>query len=157
MVPAACVSGTLMAFITPTFNLTANYWTRPQWLTTWPGVVAAPSLALFAAAVRGLERAPVQGGIGFGIAYPVQILCAKGTNVQGPTFDHADTMLDWPIIEIPSGSSQFYFVVQVADVAKGYPNEYRSVWCYPAQNAKGADLAARPGYPWVPPWPVPYT
>src|SRR6266567_219241 len=126
-----------MAFIVPTFNLTANYWSRPTWLTTWPISIAAPDLANFPCAIRALERAPDLSGIGFGAAYPTQLLAPKLTDLRGPSLDHPDTMLDWPIIEVPSGSSQYYFLLQVADVAKGYSNEYRLAWLYSAQGAHG--------------------
>lgn len=61
---------------------------------------------------------------------------------------HTDVRAIWPsgfgdVVELPAGSRRYYDIVDVEDVAKGFPNEFRIAAVTVTTNV-------------TPPWPVPY-
>jgi hypothetical protein len=105
-----------MAFTVPTFNLTCNVYTNP-----WPPT--APRLAAQACALAA-GRIMRQWSNGYSpeqvLGMYVSLLLPALTDIR----DSANAS-DWDIVECPAGTGRWYYVVQVEDVGKGYPNEYR--------------------------------
>jgi hypothetical protein len=119
----------------PTFPLIANIWHTGSILTGPPDVIVQAQLHVGVQhrQIAGLS-APDQGLITRFIYLP------KATDVRPIWAGGAD------IIECPAGSSHFYLVDDVDDVAKGFLNEFR-VACVVA-------TILTPGRT---PWPVPFT
>jgi hypothetical protein len=82
---------------------------------------------------------------------------AKGFDIREPNFGTSEWAYWCEIVEVPSSSSRFFFVVGVSDQAKGFGNEYRSALLLPTNIQNSAAFAAgNPHHPYTPPWPTPY-
>ena len=151
-----CFYGAPMAFMPPTLNTTCNVWRRSTWLATWPLSIATPDLALLPCQLRGLEKPPVISGLSYGPVPLEALIVAKGTDLRAPFRASNEVSLDPDIVEVPSGSSRWYFGLDVVDVAKGFTNEYRLQYLVSTVVSEGTIYSGRVGWPWVPAWPVPY-
>jgi len=90
-----------------------------------------------------------QTGVIFGNAvYPggTSVLCPPGTDIRDVSCSaRAD------LVEIPSGSGRWYLIADVDDVAKGFPNEYRSANLWKVFGGNGTTLLNFPA--WLAPIP----
>ena len=101
-----------MSFAVPTFNLLTNIWHS----TTNPP--AAPSLVVDANLQYARhDKVEIFNGQAGSVMY---LLTPKLTDIRGVWEG-----IPSDIVECPAGTSRFYFVLQVDDVGKGFPNEYR--------------------------------
>lgn len=107
-----------MAYKTPTFNLTANYWHAGGPPYPPPGQPLGTPCQL-----RMYRTAFMMTANTLGSPSTIAVLVPKGTDVRSAKISGgaADTF------EIPAGSRRFYAVLAVDDVAKGFLNEYRMV------------------------------
>jgi hypothetical protein len=122
-----------MAFVLPTFNLTANLYTGAA--STWP-VTAVP----FASPAR-------LSGIKCCIVFPVTPIGYSISGLTAQPFFVCASMILFPAltdvrgltspgvtadgIECPAGSHRWYGVVGIEDRGKGHPNEHRVAVCFP--------------------------
>jgi hypothetical protein len=110
-----------MAFRIPTFNLTCNIWTDWTNQPIYP-IVAAPRLSLVPCQLREMRTAFL-ATTGQGM-YMLLVL-PKGTDLRGGN-RFTGVFVSGDAVEVPSGSGRFYECDAVDDVAKGFPNEYRT-------------------------------
>jgi len=114
-----------MAFTLPDFNLSANLWTRGVNVLNPPRVVTPCFLTIGRRVVSGTDSQTFSGatsGVGIDMLYR-NMGCPARTDIRGSWFPGGgDT------VEVPAGSSMFYTAQDVADVARGHPNEYRFAW-----------------------------
>lgn len=144
-----------MAFIVPTFNIQCNIWRHTQWVTTWPPIVAAPSIANQDCQLRGYTKNLTVNP--FVIASNLEeLVLPKGTDIRGPALNTTEYEFWMEVVEVPSGSGRYYLVLAVADQAKGFSNEYRSAAITPTWTYEGTVYNAYPHWPWTPAWPTPY-
>ena len=101
-----------MAFNLPDFHLNADVFDGP-----WSGAppTAAPRLSITCQSTPNkVDRTFADNSL----------KCPSGTDVR----DFYAGGLGLPdVVELPAGTGTFYEVVEVVDVAKNYPNEYRFV------------------------------
>jgi hypothetical protein len=136
-----------MPFTVPNFNLPVSIFDRPASLLTAPPTVPRASTVCNLTPGRRVQPAfpdvsdsSVQ--IYLGTAF---LLLPAGTDIRDLVCvgDSCD------ILEVPSLSGRWYTVLTVDDVAKGFPNEYRT-----AMIAKlGPPRFFHPGYFWPVPMP----
>jgi hypothetical protein len=145
-----------MAFIPPTFNLVCDIWRNAQWRANWPLFTAAPTivnqpcqLRVGSLRVNALVNSQEGGNLS-------ELLVPALTDVRQANFQTSDFPAWYDVVECPSGSSRFFFIVAVTDVAKGFSNEYRVAVVEPSVEWESAIYAGRPLYPYAPPWPLPY-
>lgn len=103
----------------PDFNLSCNIWWDKQ-ATDTPGGLGGPDVV----SICNLQFGKKIGGM---INLGMWILLPALTDVRG-NWGWLPAMTD--VIELPAGSGRYYVVVDVDDVSKGFPTEYRvaSVW-----------------------------
>lgn len=117
-----------MGFRTPSFNLVCNIWTRSD---AGPGprtaAPAAPPRLSPACQLRAAGKQSTAQDDQKWWAFAAELLLPAGTDVRDDfTIDPGLAVADQPdLVEVPAGSGRWYTVVQVDDVAKGFPNEYR--------------------------------
>jgi hypothetical protein len=145
-----------MAFIVPTFNLTCNIWSRATWGATSPTPIPPPDYPNVPCQLRADMKA--QGNVYlFDFLWQAEyLLVPAGTDLRIP--DYATNIdFDSPdIVEVPSGSSRWYFLVYTFDVAKGFSNEYRVGVLISTQGARSGRYSTMANYPFTPPWVTPY-
>jgi hypothetical protein len=140
----------LMAFRPPRFNLLANLWRSAS-------VTAPPTSQFHANLSPGrrtmLSTSPVAAAAWFAQAPQsgdvVELLCPALTDIRG-----AQAVGVTDVVEVPAGSSRYYFVFFADDVAKGFPNEYRLAFLRQIDFALSAQWTAATGFT-APAWPVP--
>jgi hypothetical protein len=145
-----------MPFIVPTFNSTCNIWHATTWNATWPGVVNAPDLLNRPCQLRASKNVSNAGTTFLASAVLLELVILKGTDIRNPTFGTAEYAYWMDRVEVPSGSSSWYFVVGVGDIAKGFTNEYRQALLVPSTVIEGAYYNFNANWPYFPAWPVPY-
>lgn len=98
----------------PQFPLTANIWRSGNATTNPPNVITPAQLHV------GVQHRQL-----FGLATQCEqsitrfIYTPKGTDIRPFWFNTPDT------VEIPAGSGRYYTCMDVDDVARGFPNEFR--------------------------------
>jgi hypothetical protein len=115
-----------MAFRPPVFNLTCRVWrwyAGPYTSTHAGGVDSLCQLRYYRTGAAASE-AYAQAGL-IGIALPAR------TDIR-PNNDWG-VGINGDIVECPKGSGRFYEAQFVDDVARGFSNEYRLVFCTHAQ------------------------
>jgi len=128
-----------MSITGPTLNLVCNIFKQHDLSTGPPTAVPTyPNVEC------NLQFGKKTHGQTFGGHY---ILLPKGTDVQDRTNTTPQTV---DLIECPSGSQRFYVVVEVDDVSKGFPTEYRTAECEHAHESADASYESA----WL--WPTPY-
>jgi hypothetical protein len=145
-----------MPFIVPTFNLLCNVWVRANWDAGGPGFGNPPNFANAPCALRFDQKAAYFAGTSFTTVFLDTLIVPAGADLQFPAYNGANTFQDPDIVEVPSGSNKWYFIMDVHDAAKGYSNEYRLAFILAGQAVTGTRLATAAGYPWGPVWPTPY-
>jgi hypothetical protein len=145
-----------MAFIVPTFNLAGNYWRRSTWGVHLPGVIPPPDIALFPCQLR-INATPFVGTVISSLFMRLdQLLVPKLTDFRFAARTSADFILETDILEVPSGSSRFYYLATINDVAKGFPNEYREALIIGSNTYDNAWADGLLGGQVTPRWPIPY-
>lgn len=128
-----------MSFRLPTFNVAVNVWktasissaTPPSGPPDLAGILANVSLGRRVTSGPDVTRTGnLLGGVGIDVFYRI-VMFPAATDVRGPLQDPTFAGLA-SAIEIPAGSGAYYFVSDVADMAKGFPNEHRVCWCIPS-------------------------
>lgn len=116
-----------MGFRTPSFILLCRFWSRSA-VPAGPVITAnlgPPRLT----GVHCQLRAPgklstAQDELNYWI-FGCELLLPAGTDVRD-NFSWDGVAMNKPdLVEVPEGSERYYTIVQVDDVAKGFPNEYR--------------------------------
>jgi hypothetical protein len=130
-----------LAYRVPNFNLTCDIWTGVVALPGSTPPVGPPRLSAVDCALVYGQRVNVAstGGTSFA-GVPLLSMCLllpKGTDIRGPQ----DVSLFPDLVECPSASGRYYWVVFVDDIGKGWPNEHRT-----------ASVFALVGT-WTPPYP----
>ena len=131
-----------MGFRVPTFNLVCNVWSRAD-VPAGPvdiGTLPAPRIADLACQLRNWGKLSTgQDELNYWI-FGSELLVEAGTDLRD-NFSWDGVAINKPdFVEVPAGSGRGYTIVQVDDVAKGFPNEYRVAIIF--KNAK---------------WPIPAT
>jgi hypothetical protein len=127
-----------MAFSLPTFNLSVNVWhglaagsTPPFGPPSISGLLVNFSLGRRVLSGTDSRSVGIGPGTGVGIDVLFRIMMAPaGTDLRSVWQDPAQSCGDY--VEAPAGSGAFYIVQDVADMAKGFPNEHRLAWVTPA-------------------------
>jgi hypothetical protein len=109
-----------MGFRLPTFNIMANLWKNPN----------DPSFGPPDVAVGCQLRAPGKQSVSLttdplaptSLLVEWELLLPAGTDIAD-AFSSAFGVGD--VVEVPAGSTRYYWVEIVDDVARGFPNEYR--------------------------------
>jgi len=106
-----------MAFILPTFNLTADIYTG----------IGGPTPTVVRLTTACQLRAPEMRTAAQSVASPfatsgMVILFPAGTDVRDQN-SAPGLGEDW--IQVPAGSNRWYIIIRVDDVAKGFANEHR--------------------------------
>lgn len=117
-----------MAFVLPNFNITCAI-TQPD-VAGVPAVpVLPPRIASQACALVYGRRVNVMSTGGTSTAgvlvQTMNLLVPAGTDIRGP-----QDATSFDMVEIPPLSQQWYQVVFVNDIGKGYANEHRSAALY---------------------------
>lgn len=118
-----------MAFVLPTFNVSANVYDG-----NGPGIFVPGTQRLVVLCNFSLGRLVITGpdaqpsnlpGTGSGIDSVYRIMRVPAlTDIRS-----AWSLATFPDeVEVPAGSGCFYIVEDVADQAKGFPNEHRLAW-----------------------------
>lgn len=143
-----------MGYSLPTFNLPVRVWRSTSLVTDPPDVTTAGNLVGSRPEVVSL---PAMGNMTLSqrqvtVAYWGRfstILLPKLADVRPPNATD-----DGDVIECPSGTGRYYFVVHVDDTGKGFPNEHRYAFVVAIQTPAMVGLLANPcGI--TSPWPVP--
>jgi len=115
-----------MAYTVPTFNLTAKLWRVDTGLVNPPDLTFLAQLRVTPRALQGQmdwEQTPVPEPYPQTQFFSVLLCCPKLTDIRGPGYSLISPFNgDW--VEV-AHTGWIYSVVQVEDVAKGFPNEYR--------------------------------
>lgn len=107
-----------MSFVLPTFNLTVNIYTGP-WLTkSFRGT--SPANLAFARRVQQQAQDFLGSAVVPGVSQPTLLLPA-GTDIRSPLLAGQND-----VVEVPAGSSRWYYVFAVDDIGKGFSNEHRA-------------------------------
>ena len=101
-----------MSFSVPTFNLATNIWHAPIIPPAAPSLMVTANLQY-----ARHDKVEIFNGQDGSIMY---LLVPKLTDIRGLWEG-----IESDVIECPAGSSRFYYILQVDDVGKGFPNEYR--------------------------------
>lgn len=112
-----------MAFVPPTFNLTANVWHNPNPVTNPPDLVVSCQL-----------RAPGKQSGFMALTATVLILSWEILFPALTDIRDARNGLGQDLVEVPAGSGRLYEGLLVDDVAKGFTNEYRILYVQKAGN-----------------------
>lgn len=125
-----------MPFVLPTFNVPVNVFSHglppPAGPARILGLLANVSLGR--RVMLGADSLIYFGGTahGLGINLFVRIMMVAAlTDLRGAYFQAAPA---WDFVEMPAGSGAIYDVLDVADMAKGFPNEHRVAWLVPDVN-----------------------
>lgn len=141
-----------MAFVKPTLNILFNYWERDDWGFSGE-TPTAPTYANLAGQLRpNAKNFTVISSILEGSS--TQELCLPASPLMNmPSWQDGDFPSYPDIVEVPSGSKRWYFIIDLEYVGKGFMNENRvalivktSTWDY--WNQYGS-----PNWPYTPPWP----
>ncbi len=143
-----------MAFILPTFNLLSNVWNPGVVQAVFP-VIPPPTHSNVPCQLRAPPPASTASWYFFETWPWMWILFPKGTDVRAPNAAAYNPPQDYGVIECPSGSTEFFYITNVIDTAKGFTNEYRVALCVPSL-AFEYDAVALFGGLFVPAWPTPY-
>jgi len=141
-------------------NLTCNLWHNATWRATYPPTPPAPDYAGVKCQLRPSTRwAFVLSSFA---TYPafMELILPKLTDVRQPGYDPVYGYFGKQfagIAECPASSGQYYLVLSVFDVAKGFTNEYRVAMLEPTNFFDDPYFLTHYGGPYAPPWPVPYT
>jgi hypothetical protein len=85
-----------------------------------------------------------------------ELCLLPGTDVRAPVYATSE----WPYwpwrVEVPAGSSRYYFILGVVDQARGFMNEYRSAVIVQTTYYEGAAFNYLAHWPYAPAWPTPY-
>jgi len=133
-----------MSFSVPTFNLTAGIWTGNNALPTTPPRLTSPCNLAIGRSSRAYEFRNftiVRRDRGLSLISPA--FFPAGTDIRD---DSCSTGFD--LVELPLGSSRWYWVTFVDDVAKGFSNEHRLAVLQKVYNYQGF-------FTLVPQWPTP--
>jgi hypothetical protein len=113
-----------MAYVIPSFNLSANIWRfghNP--LTTDPDTDSVCAL-VYGRRVQTLailsSRLPNEFTTPPGEVMTMDLLLPAGTDIRGTQ----DTV-GCDIVEVPAGTGRYYWSLTVDDIGKGWPNEHR--------------------------------
>jgi hypothetical protein len=128
-----------MAFVLPTFNLTANIWHYATWVGNFPTTIPTPDATTLCNLAVGRRMA---GGFIEG----AWMLCPAGTDIRDEQNElrnsaHGD------IVEIPAGSGKYYGVLESDDAGRGFANEHRVGWLTKA-TPFNVLLPPMPSYPY---------
>jgi len=122
-----------MAFVLPTFNLTADVYTSGD----TPGV-DPPRITIDCQLRAPSVHNMAQNAINQNAQQGMILLTPPGTDLR----DNHSTPGNAPdVVEVPPGSGRIYVVQIVDDIGKGFPNEHRFAILY------------KPGFAW--PVPIP--
>lgn len=145
-----------MGYVVPNFPSLCSVWRRSNWITTWPPTVPGADLTGVPCQLRGPGHSNLPL-LWFGVDCQQEtVLLPPGTDVRMPDLQ-TSAWPRWPdMIEVPESSGRYYMIVGVADVAKDFPNEYRTALILPTSILEGAYWASYGLHPWAPPWPTPY-
>jgi len=146
-----------MAFIPPTFNTRANFWSSANWQSAWQsgtGSVPDPDDTFDAQLRAPGFRAPIT--IGTPGLLPMELLLPQGTAVANPIWDSNEYVFWCDRVEVPAGTGRYYFIVGVDDVAKDFDNEYRLAFLISTAFYEGTVWNGGAHWPYAPPWPRPY-
>lgn len=105
-----------MAFVLPTFNLQCNIYTGAQFADA-PRLTVACNLAWG----KRVNGALAQEFSGHPSSFAVMTLLLPSLTDIRDTFNSSGS----DGVECPAGSGRWYFVDQVDDLGKGFPNEHR--------------------------------
>lgn len=131
-----------MGYRLPTFNLMCRIWRQTTWNAAYPpGPIPPPDVTSACNLTYG-EKTSLAG-----IANTMYLLLPKGTDVRDG-FKEQIGVGGNDVVEVPSGSGEYYLVSDVGDVGKGFPNEYRCASIFTILNGIGGVQ--------LPAWPVPY-
>jgi hypothetical protein len=117
-----------MPYTLPTFNVSVNIWdaaldptTDPPDQTVLANVSLGRRVMVYADANCWFNP---ENGVALNMFLRIMLLPA-GTNIKGRwwNFVAGNNQADW--VEVPAGTGAFYRVLDVADMAKGFPNEHR--------------------------------
>jgi hypothetical protein len=98
----------------PQFPLIANIWRFGNAPPNLPDVITPAQLHV------GVQMRQIQGLATFSEGMITRFIYApKGTDIR-PFWRNSNDF-----VELPAGSGRFYSVMDVDDVAKGFPNEFR--------------------------------
>ena len=118
-----------MPFSLPTFNVLANVFhgVAPPPPFGPPSFSVLVNWSLGRRVVTGSDNSnwlnfPPVAGVGIDLFNRI-MLAPAGTDLRG--FYTAGVP---DFVEVPAGSGAFYMVMDVADMAKGFPNEHRCAW-----------------------------
>lgn len=122
-----------MAFTLPTFNVSYNLWRAANYPPVGPP--DASGLCNFSLGKRivtgtdgfAVTRADPAQGTGIDVFLRIMMVPA-GVDIRGRWQGGVNSQDE---VEIPAGSGAFYVVADVADMAKGFPNEHRVAWVFP--------------------------
>jgi hypothetical protein len=126
------------------------------WRSTWPAFTAAPDIMNQACQLRGRPANLAATQFFFELGLLQELIVAKGTDLRDPQFGDNQYFKWYDIVEAPSSSNRFFFVIGVGDVAKGFTNEYRAAVVAPTTVIQGAVWNTLGGWPFAPNWPTPY-
>src|SRR4030095_6118536 len=106
-----------MAYVLPTFNLTAGVWHYATYFGNFPTIVPPADFTVSCNLALGKRGAG-------GFVSTMYLLLPPGTDgrdhLKNPALTaHGD------IVEVPFLSSRYYQVVVVDDIGKGFANEHR--------------------------------
>jgi len=115
-----------MPYNVPTFNLTARLWHISTPLANPPDLVFLSQLRVTPRSIQGQmdwEQAPIPEPYPQTQMFSILLCCPKLTDIRGPGYDLvAPFNGDWVQV---AHTGWIYSVMQVEDVTKGFPNEYR--------------------------------
>lgn len=124
-----------MPFMLPTFNVAVNVFSRtfppPIGPARIVGLLANVSLGRRVLTGTDADSAlpPIYG---FGVDVMLRIMMVPAlTDIRSQWQFINDGVKHSDLAEVPAGSGAFYRCLDVADMAKGFPNEHRVVWLCP--------------------------
>lgn len=144
-----------MAFVKPQLNILGNMWFNANWRGLWPAFGNPPSYANFPCQLRpGCKNFTVTSSLVE--ATSVQELCVDlSVDWTMPAFQTAEWPA-WPdIVEVPAGSECWYFVLDVADVGRGFMNQHRVLLIAKTSVYGYFALGGGALWPYAPTWPDP--
>jgi len=132
-----------MAFTIPTFNLTCKIWAGPNPPSGAPRLSSVCNLAM---GRRTMPSFPHEDTF-VAPHMLAQLLLPAGTDIRDASCSPATS---GDVVEVPAGTGRYYYVLEVDDFGKGFPNEHR--WALLAK-ACAAYFAPFAGVDW--PTPIP--
>lgn len=127
-----------MPFTLPSFNLAYNCW-HTGVVNPVPPPVGGPAFTALcnfslgrriATGTDSFSPTNVLSGDGIDVMLRIMMVPA-GVDLRGPYQGESD------LVEVPAGSGAFYALLDVADMAKGFPNEHRVAWAIPTNRGFG--------------------